>query len=541
MRKWAEQNNLLSDFQFGFRRGRSTIDCIFVLNSIINKVIKHDKKKLYCAFIDFKKAFDLVYRNGIWYKLILHGCSSKMVNMLKGIYNRVKSCVRINGNVTEFFESYMGVKQGENLSPLLFICFINDLYDNIKNNTFDTFSIDDLQIFLLLFADDTVLFSYSKEGLQNLVNQMYKYCNDWGIAVNTNKTVVMVCTNGNRKANIDILYNNIKLEVVNKFTYLGVTLSSNGCFYQAQKSLSQQALRAVYSLYGLFDIVSLNITEKLKLFDVMISPILNYGAEIWGFHKSPDIERVHIKFMKQILCVRQQTTGSAVYGELGRFPMYIQRKIQIMKYWHKIVKNPYSMQYKLFKMSDVQGNNINDWTLNVKKLLDSTGFSYLWTTQHVTNVDLKCVIQRICDQYIQSWFDDISKSSKLETYYFIKNSFEQEIYISSVNNNNHRIALTRLRCSAHKLMIEEGRIRNIEREARLCTLCNMQVIENEYHFVLVCPFYRKLRHEILPKYYNSWPNKDKFKALLQTSNKGLLWKLAKFVYCSNVLRKSMTG
>ena len=50
-------------------------------------------------------------------------------------------------------------------------------------------------------------------------------------------------------------------------------------------------------------------------------------------------------------------------------------------------------------MSDVQGNNINEWTLNAKQLLDSIGYSYLWTTQHVTNADLKGVIQRICDQY----------------------------------------------------------------------------------------------------------------------------------------------
>ena len=77
----------------------------------------------------------------------------------------------------------MGVKQGENLSLLLFICFIKYIYiyDNIANNASDTFSIDDLQTFLLLFDDDTVLFSYSKEGLQNLVNQMSNYCYDWGI------------------------------------------------------------------------------------------------------------------------------------------------------------------------------------------------------------------------------------------------------------------------------------------------------------------------------------------------------------------------
>ena len=78
-----------------------------------------------------------------------------------------------------------------------------------------------------------MLFSYSKEGLQHLEKQMYKYC----ITVNTKKTVVMVCTSGNRKANIDIVYNNTKLEVVNKFNYLGVTLSSNELFLSGTQIL----------------------------------------------------------------------------------------------------------------------------------------------------------------------------------------------------------------------------------------------------------------------------------------------------------------
>ena len=76
----------MTDVQFGFRKGRSTIDCIFMLNSIINKILYSEKKQIYLAFIDFKKAFDVVYRNGVWYKLIVNGAFSKIVNMLRVIY-----------------------------------------------------------------------------------------------------------------------------------------------------------------------------------------------------------------------------------------------------------------------------------------------------------------------------------------------------------------------------------------------------------------------------------------------------------------------
>ena len=124
LRKWSENNNILNDCRFGFRKGKSTVDCIFVLSSIINKVIRKEKKKLYCAFIDFKKAFDLVYRNGIWYKLLLSGVSGKFICILQDLYKSVKTCIKVNGSLTEYFDYYMGVKQGESLCPLLFILLL---------------------------------------------------------------------------------------------------------------------------------------------------------------------------------------------------------------------------------------------------------------------------------------------------------------------------------------------------------------------------------------------------------------------------------
>ena len=107
------------------------------------------------------------------------------------------------------------------------------------------------------------------------------------------------------------------------------------------------------------------------------------------------------------------------------------------------------------------------------------------------------------------------------------NNLEIEKYITVVKNNCHGIALTRIRCSAHTLMIEEGRYRNIDRNQRLCTKCNMNVIENEFHFVLVCLFYRQLRKECLPRYYCHWQSLFIFKRLMKSTNNKLITKVAK--------------
>ena len=122
---------------------------------------------------------------------------SKMVNMLRAIYASDKSCVRANGRISDYFDSYMGVKQGEPLSPLLFIFFIDDMANSLKDDTQNYITLNELQIFLLVFADDTVLFSETPEGLQLLLDKLNTYCAKWGITVNVDKTVTMVFKQGN--------------------------------------------------------------------------------------------------------------------------------------------------------------------------------------------------------------------------------------------------------------------------------------------------------------------------------------------------------
>ena len=104
----------------------STMDHVFTLKSLID-IFLHKKKKLFCAFVDFKKAFDTVWRSGLWIKKISFGITGKLFNVIRNIYNNIKSCVQENGQKSDYFSCYTGVRQGENLSPLLFALYLNDL------------------------------------------------------------------------------------------------------------------------------------------------------------------------------------------------------------------------------------------------------------------------------------------------------------------------------------------------------------------------------------------------------------------------------
>ena len=87
----------------------------------------NEKGRLFCAFVDFRKAFDSVYLNGLWFKLFKLGINGKMLRIFKELYNQVKACVRACNSYSDFFECAIGLKQGEVISPLLFSLFVDDL------------------------------------------------------------------------------------------------------------------------------------------------------------------------------------------------------------------------------------------------------------------------------------------------------------------------------------------------------------------------------------------------------------------------------
>ena len=132
---WAEHEQKISKEQAGFRKGYSTVDHIFTLTSVITKKLNSRRGgKVYVAFVDYKKAFDTVNREALWDVLQKLKTSSKMIRILKTMYNSVKSCVRWGANLSQFFECPQGVKQGCLLSPLIFSLLISEVAEYVRKN-----------------------------------------------------------------------------------------------------------------------------------------------------------------------------------------------------------------------------------------------------------------------------------------------------------------------------------------------------------------------------------------------------------------------
>ena len=457
------------------------------------------------------------------------------------MYTLVKSCIRYHSCRSRFFNSHVGLKQGDPSSPLLFMMFINDIVENINDDFNEIFSFQELRLFILLYADDAVLFAKSPKVLQSLLHDLEIYCLTWGLKINTSKTKAMIFEKG-RHTYYDFCLNNVKLELVTSFKYLGIHFFKNGHWYRTQKRLAKHASFALHNLFSVFREIELPVSEKCKLFDSLVGSILNYGAEVWGMYEAKDVEMLHTKFCRWILQVKKSTNLSGLYGELGRAPLIITRKLCMIKYWIKLLKaDDDFVPRKMYVMlkADVDNNRSysgSNWAFQIKSILDSIGLSYIWIQQSEIEIPFNLIKMKILDIYKQTWYSSINNSNRLLTYARFKHEFECENYLDFITDKRYRVSLSKFRLSSHDLEIERGRYINLDRNDRFCRFCNGNNIENEYHFLLICPLYRDLRRKYLKSYYCQWPTLNKFDDLMCKTNKNTILNVAKYIYFASQLR-----
>ena len=152
------------------------------------------------------------------------------------------------------------------------------------------------------------------------------------------------------------------------------------------------------------------------------------------------------------------------------------------------------------------------WTSKLKLLLENLGLNYAWLNQGVGNADAFLLLckQRLNDQFVQTWNNEISNSTRADSFRLFAD-FGFKVYLKHITITKFRQDLTRLRVSSHILQIETGRWHNphkIPRNERICIICNS--LEDEFHFLLECSLYTDLRNTYIKPYYWRYPNILKF-------------------------------
>ena len=433
------------------------------------------------------------------------------------MYNHIKSRVQTSEGISAFFPSMIGVRQGENLSPLLFSVHLNDLHHYLSVNgvpgvecetNHDVSIMIYIKILILLFADDTVLFGDSEEDLQFALNKFENYCDIWRLTINTSKTKVMIFSKGRLPRNLKFYFKTEEIEIVNEYKYLGILLAHSGSFLNAKKFIVDQANSALFSLQRKIRNLNLPIDMQIDLFDKMITPILLYGCEIWGFGSLDLIERVQLKFYKQILHLKKSTPSFMVYGELGAYPLFIDIQSRMVSFWCKLNdsgKNDIATTfYKLIYHLNEQNQLNSPWLNHIKTIINTNGFGNVWTSHNEVNSKwfVQAFKQKLKDQYIQTWSSLINQSSSSKNYRIFKETFSRNAYFSYLSNKNSRL-LTAFRTRNHRFPIETGRWTSTPLNERIYTLCRADV-GDEFHFILTCIFFKDERKKFIKPYF--WRN-----------------------------------
>lgn len=434
---------------------------------------------------------------------------------------------------SEFFKYAVGLRQGEVISPVLFSLFVEDLELFLQDDINSGVNIDDIILILLLFADDMVLLGKTPDEINTNLILLSEYCKLWSLEVNVQKTKVMVFRKrGGLRNNETFVYNGTILEVVNDFNYLITVFNYTGSFALNQQQLVGKALKSMNVLLVKCQKYKMKPKILCQLFDSFVGSVLNYSSEIWGFTKSKEIERIHLKFCKKILFVKMSTPNVAVYDELGRYPVYISSYIRILKFWFKlnsteniILKTVYNMSYN----DCINGKK--NWVSNVKKLLCENGYNYVFDNPHFVKEKpfLSIFRQQLIDCFLQGWHSNKSGSTMLNLYHHLKEKFEYERYLDLLPFDL-RTYLVKLRVSAHSLRVQTNRygINRLPRNERVCLFCDTRDIDDEFHFVFKCPCFNDIRRLYIDRYYYIRPNMHKLIELLNCREKDTLVKLCKF-------------
>ena len=257
LQAFLNDNNIMSNCQIGFTQNKRTSDHIFVLKCIIEEA-KSKRQPIYGCFVDFKKAFDTIWINGLLFKLLhKYSLSPKFVRILRNMYCSLKSCVYSNSTLGEIFSITIGMRQGCNLSPSLFNLYINDIPTILRKANCDPVKLYHTQINCLLYADDMLILSKTKDGLSKALMILEVYCKKWQLKINPIKTKIIIF-NKNKYEDISFQIDGQELEKVRTYNYLGIKVSSTGCFTQTMKELTNKAKRAYFAMKSKFSDFKIN-------------------------------------------------------------------------------------------------------------------------------------------------------------------------------------------------------------------------------------------------------------------------------------------
>ena len=332
---FLEQNNYISDNQFGFRKKKSTIDAAF---KFVNALYSNDNKKLITSavFIDYKKAFDSISHEILLKKLKRFYIDNSTIDWLKNYLTGRQQRTMANGEVSSWKEITYGVPQGSTLGPLLFLLFVDDVI-NLE-----------IESKCVLYADDIVLYCTNNTIHNNLVAlkrdmaMIFDWSNKSRLTINFSKTKIMHFGSKAKKEKLACIVDGHTIECVHTYRYLGFLLDQELTF----KADLKQTIRTISQKFYMFKKIKYFLTKKAKL-DVVKAMLLSYFTYsnifygICNEEDKGDLQKLQNSILRSALDINNPREISIVnlHIETNSLLLEKRRKLQLLVAIYKAVNN----------------------------------------------------------------------------------------------------------------------------------------------------------------------------------------------------------
>lgn len=508
LQDWVEERSMLTNSQFGFRRGRGCQEAIYTLYAAISINLRLEGRKVFAIFVDFRRAFDSVPHGLLWEKLAKLNISKKIITLLSDLYSKAKLKLEINGEESREINIGKGVLQGESASPLLFNLFINDLTEYLRAGGVRGIPIDNkTDIGTILYADDLVILTDTQGMAQKALNLLAEYCQKNQISVNEDKTKAVIFRRGGRlKVGTNFSLRGKEIKIVNEFTYLGVTFSYTCLFHKAAEQAKKKARTAIGNIH------SLTIKSKLqsweareRLYKSSINAVLLYAAEIWALRYHNQLETILSAYLKRTFNWLLCTPEYMIRMEAGYESIEAAVLDRTIKWWNKLENMDggtlpricYNRLKNLDSKDQDQKNSKYNWVTQLRV--------WLSTIQPDVNMEQlrlnPTLMEELRTQHrIKQQQEDRERSLNStynQNYQLLINDIGTQDYLKKEKFSVARV-LSQLRLTGDKLAkITLNGMTYKWRQDDQCTICNMLEAESLAHMLMRCPIYQPIRSRFL--------------------------------------------
>lgn len=324
---YLEKHQILSKFQSGFRKRRNTVDQLLRLSDDILKNLGNDSRVL-GVFIDFEKAYDMVWTKGVLFKMHQLGVDGNMFNFVNAFLHGRTIQVRVGTTLSDNWEVENGLPQGGVLSPVLFLIAINDL------------PLDDPHIKHSLFADDVAIWKSGKNikflecQMQTLLNKVQTWCNLWGFKISVTKSCfVLFQKRKGKKVQLTLNGQNMVREKSVKF--LGMVFDESLTWKDHITLIIEKCQKRINVLKSLTGTKwGAGKETMVILYKTLVRSIIDYGSEVYHSASDSVLQKLDVVQSQclRIICGAMKCTAiPALEVECGIPPLALRREYCLHK------------------------------------------------------------------------------------------------------------------------------------------------------------------------------------------------------------------